>query len=1510
MKHSRATSFLIWVLLAFSHCTLATPVLLPLTPEQGLSQGTVSNMMLDQDGFLWLSTQGGLNRYDSTRVIQLTNEAQTLQDALFSSTLQQEDGSIWVATNSAGIYRYNRQQGWLEKKFDMPTIAEHHQLQVVTDMISYSANQLLVSTNQALFLLHLDTGDMTLLYRLPGDSSIERFIRSLYVHEGRIFIGTHNQLLTLDPATHQVQSIPYLPADATDNQRHIKFFSVKDQQLWIGAVEGLYSIPLDSITAYLETAEPVNAQMRFAERNIWHVEWIDDEAIIATELGLYQFQPHYNHHQFLWGFSDSNFELTDNNIISLVRDRSGGFWLGTRYDGAYYWHPRSAAFSHLGHAGGDNSFTDLRVFAIKETEPNHLWVGTSNGLNRLDLLQGSVERFLKNPDPKAFLHETSIISLFPKNEHQVYFSSPYGLFLFDATNNHLLPLPLQNEQQQDVLREGARSFWQDRTGAFWFVQEQDFYQYRPDTGQLQPVTGLKPLDPNLFGGFLGYMPGSDQQILLTSADQLWLYNLVSEQLTLVYEASNMNPGLFRTADNVLVDHQQRLWVAFNGIGLLIFSLPDFTLQHHFHQHNGLESNLVFSLQQDNHGFIWYANHHGLFRMHADNFHIERFSKDDGLITHEYNGRAGLKLQDGRLAYGSMRGLTLIQPEQLLAVASTPKAVITELSLLDGRFSTPYGLLNDQRFSLPHDAEGLKLHFSSMNFRDKNKTRFRIWLEGKQQFSFPEQADTQIIIPKLPAGDYLFHVVSISPITGEESAPARLHLSIPPAWWASIWAYTFYTVVVFVIALLWLRNRQQHQRMLATAHRKVRASEQRLKLALAAVDSGAWEWLAKQNSLYANRVHTMLGYREALNPLTLEQHLSLIHPEDKAGFLQNWQRFTEQEDISFDHTYRLQHKDGHWLWFRDIGKIAELDDNKQVIRVMGTYSNITETRASQEKARLFGEAFQKTRDWVVILDDKQRMIAANQSFADAFGAVEHYMNNPQTHHLGISLDRRRYYTKLLNDFTVNQHWQGEELIVTPDGRERPTLINISAVGDQQKVGFFVLVFTDITDQKLAEDELRYLANYDALTGLPNRALLMDRIHHGIENAKRSKRSLALCFLDLDKFKQINDSLGHDIGDLLLKEVARRLNLTLRESDTVARLGGDEFVVLLEGYKNHDNINHVSRKMLHIIGEPMQLGPHTVAVSPSIGIAVYPDDAYTAIELLKHADVAMYHAKETGRNNFQFFTKEMNDKAHMQLARETRLRKAFQQHEFVNYYQPIIHSADKTVVGVEVLLRWYSSDGVVSPAEFIPLAEDLSLIIPMTHALLDRALADLQHWRSFGHQLYLSVNLSARHLEHQTLAEQTAALLAKFQLPADCLRFEVTESALMRDHESAIATMHELGELGIKLALDDFGTGYSSLKYLKELPINAIKIDRSFVKDIGIDQNDEVIIDTMLNMAESLGMYCVAEGVETEQQLAFFTERECYLIQGYFFAQPMPAVQLLHLLQSKRFGSGPANQPESL
>lgn len=1480
--------------------TIAAPLLRPLTPDQGLSQGSVRDLLLDNDGFLWLATDGGINRYDSTRINHINAEGYQLRELPFNKLLQDSSGRIWAASAHAGIYLFNPDSAVFELFMPMPKPANNEQAAPgsIISILEYDKETLLFLMDDALYRLPLSTATPQRLFSLSEQGVENGWLRTALVKDGNIFIGAFNGLYFLDYANQKVTLLPHLtPAMAAaentnhDDQKHVKYLELKHGRIWIGTVEGLYSIATADIQQYLQHEHIYTPQQHVSRHNIWQLLWHEEQALLATEQGLYQFNPADNSIALLLQLTQSGLGLFDNNILDIVADNYGGYWLGSRDDGAYYWHPRSAAFSSISRlADSQNSLSSEKVYSLKAADNHILWIGTSNGLNRLDLASGEITQYLVNSDTKAVWHSGTILTIFPLSDTQLWLQTASGLRLLDINENQLSLPPGNNDTDTQLLASSVRFAYRFNK-QFYFAIDNAYYRYQPDSGALEPLPELDRVFGNLiFGGFIGETakPG---QLLLSAADQLWLYDTTQRQVSLLYQYPHYQPELNRQADAMVSDNYGTLWVGFASHGLMGFDLDSLQLKHSL----SVADN-AYGLQRDEQGYIWFSSHKGLFRLDPQSLQAEHFTKADGLPTHEYNGAASASLPDGKLAFGSMRGVTLVNTNALSTEALKPSAVITGISTQTGTQLQLHGNLNEHHINLSYQDFGIELNFSSMNFRDAHKMQYRFWLEGAQQLRYPAQQSSKVVFPQLSRGDYTFYVVAISPTNGQESEPARIFLHVSASPWLSAWAILAYILLVLTVGgyLLSIRRKQHH--LIRQAHRKVRLSEQRLKQALASVDSGAWEWQAETNLFYASRVQQMLGYPENMNPMTLSQHEALIHPDDKANYTAQWQRFIQQPDQSFDCTFRMQHRDGHWLWFRDIGKATEQDEDSAVLRVLGTFSNITETRASQEKARLFGEAFQQTRDWVVILDHQQRVIAANQSFSTAFGSLEQYIDQPRTHHLGISLVRRRFYTKLLRSMQSGQHWQGEEQVITPDGRERPTLINISAIGEQQQT-FFVLVFTDITAQKMAEDELRYLANYDALTGLPNRALLMDRIYHGIDQARRDKRSLALCFIDLDKFKQINDSLGHDIGDLLLKEVAKRLTSTLRDSDTVARLGGDEFVILLEGYKNDDNISHVARKMLTVVSEPMQLGTHTVGVSPSIGIAVYPEDAINATELLKHADVAMYHAKEAGRNNYQFFTAEMNEKAHMRLARETRLRNALHSDEFVNFYQPIINSQTNCIVGAEVLLRWQSSEGLISPAEFIPLSEELRLIIKMTQQLLERALADLKKWHNSGHQLYLSVNLSTQHLEQPSLAEHTRSLLQKYDLPACCLRFEVTESALMRDHRSAIDTMLALSELGIQLALDDFGTGYSSLKYLKELPIDGIKIDRSFVQDIGIDSSDETIIEAMLSMANSLGMYCVAEGVETEQQLAFFSRRQCYLIQGYLFARPMPEQDMFAFLQQE-------------
>ncbi|WP_372625262.1 EAL domain-containing protein [Arsukibacterium sp.] len=1496
-----ARTLMFGLLLIFSSPSVAKVALLqPLTPDQGLSQSTVFDLMIDSNGFLWVATQGGINRFDANKVNRITAAEHNLDDVSFTKVIEDQQGRIWAAAETIGIYLYDDNNSHFNLFKAITNNKETTQNFYIHYLLDEDAQHLLFAMNDEVYRLNKDTGQSSLLISLQEYLGKDDIPRTLLLNGQYLLIGTSNGLIQYNLSSGEHRAIPFLDKQTVGkDQLNVKYLHLHADRLFIGTVEGLYSIALTSLTAAAtgadNTATPANTKLHIADYNIWQMLWQGNEALVATEQGLFTYNNDDNTLQFLLRFSDSNLGIFDDNIRDIAADDFGGFWLASRDDGAYYWHPRSLAFEHLSRQSslGEQLSNDKIYQMAAEADSNNLWLGTSNGLNKINVVTGATSSYFVSADPKAVWHPGTVEQLFldPNNPNWLWFVSSTGLNLFDTRSNELLPLPVADETLRKLL---GYNFYnvenhQGQTRLYFYFEDK-IYRYTPATGMISELEIFQQMPLYYYAGIVGALPGKPDELLVAASDQLWIYNSRLNKISLFYQTSNYRPEVYRYADSMVVDDYGILWVGINSVGLLGFDSESLTLKHHFTVNDKLMAQQVYALQKDQAGNIWFSSHSGLSRLQPDTLQIEHFTKTDGLRVHEYNGDASARLADGRIAFGSMRGVTLVDPAKLAISEPLPKVNITDINVLSGDFKNQSGILNKKVFQLDHDDLGIQLQFSAMHFRDNHKMRYRFWLEGSDKLNYPEQKANNVVFPRLRSGDYRFHVVAIAPYTGKESDIVSVNLKIKPAPWRSPWALTFYAIIGLALFYHLYRLRREQQRIISEAHQEVSTSEQRLKQALASVNSGAFEWHEDKNSLYGSRMQLMLGYSEQMNTITLQQHQSLIHPEDRENYQQQWQRFLQHPDASFDLTYRLKHKNGQWLWFRDQGRATALDSNQQVIRVSGTYSNITETRANMEKAKLFGEAFQQTRDWVVILDCKQRVIAANQSFSVAFGSVEQYLDNPRTHHLGISLVRRRFYTKLLQELTAGAHWQGEEQVITPDGRERPTLINISAIGEQQQVAFYVLVFTDITAQKMAEEELRYLANYDALTGLPNRALLMDRILHAMEQSRREKKALALCFIDLDKFKQVNDSLGHDIGDLLLKEVARRLGLSLRERDTVARLGGDEFVVLLEGYRRGENVSMVARKMLSVVSEPMQLGPHTVGVSPSIGIALYPDDALTAQELLKHADVAMYHAKEAGRNNFQFFTTEMNEKAHMQLARETRLRKAHQNNEFFNVYQPIVDSSKQQMVGAEVLMRWQSADGVVSPVDFIPLAEELRLIVSMTQQLLERALADLSQWRQDGIDIYLSVNLSPQHLEQSNLASHTSALLHKYGIPASCLRFEVTESALMNDQQSAIETMLALSALGIQLALDDFGTGYSSLKYLKQLPIDAIKIDRSFVSDIGIDKSDETIIDAMLSMASSLGMYCIAEGVETSEQLAFFTERQCSLIQGYFFSKPLPAAEI--------------------
>jgi diguanylate cyclase (GGDEF)-like protein/PAS domain S-box-containing protein len=447
--------------------------------------------------------------------------------------------------------------------------------------------------------------------------------------------------------------------------------------------------------------------------------------------------------------------------------------------------------------------------------------------------------------------------------------------------------------------------------------------------------------------------------------------------------------------------------------------------------------------------------------------------------------------------------------------------------------------------------------------------------------------------------------------------------------------------------------------------------------------------------------------------------------------------------------------------------------------------------------------------------------------------------------------------------------------------------------------------EITEHKRVEQTLTRLTHYESLTGLPNRALLGDRLNHAIARADRSGSLLAVMILDLDNFKEINDALGQAVGDLVLTEAARRLQSCLRSIDTLARLGDDEFAVLLEGVPDFEEISQVAQRLLGVVAERAEVAGHELYLSASIGLAVYPVDDQDADALLRNAHLAMHHAKREGRNNFQRFSHDMATRTERHAELKIRLRRALERHEFTLYYQPVVALPKGHPIGAEALIRWRDKERMVSPAEFIPIAEESGLIVPIGLWVLREACAQCRIWLDLGHAaMQVSVNLSPRQFRQKDIVRSIEDILVQTRLPGRCLELEITETTIMHSTAHTIGALHDLTALGVRISVDDFGTGYSSLAYLHRFPVHKLKIDQSFVRDIGADRADTALVGTMVALARQLKLTSVAEGVETQEQLAFLLETGCDAGQGYLFSPPRTASELTALLGPK--ASGAANE----
>jgi len=665
--------------------------------------------------------------------------------------------------------------------------------------------------------------------------------------------------------------------------------------------------------------------------------------------------------------------------------------------------------------------------------------------------------------------------------------------------------------------------------------------------------------------------------------------------------------------------------------------------------------------------------------------------------------------------------------------------------------------------------------------------------------------------------------------------------------------------------------------------------------------GSWELdLLRGELRWSDEVYRIFELDPARFSPSYENFLSVIHPGDRDRVNQAYTQSLENYQ-PYDIVHRLQFADGRTKWVHE-HCISEFDASGEPLRSVGAVQDITEQYLAAEQLRIAAATFE-AQEAILITDPDANVLRVNQAFEglSGYSAEELLGKNPRV--LQSGRHDKAFYQAMWSELLDTGKWSGEIWDRRKDGEIYPKFMTITAVyDDHHQLTHYVAMSSDISQRKQSEQEIHQLAFYDPLTKLPNRRLLLDRLRQAMAISTRSSRHGAVLFLDLDHFKTINDTQGHAMGDLLLIEVARRLQGCVREGDGVARLGGDEFLVLLEDMSAQPDeaatqTELVAEKIRYELNQPYMLKDYECHITPSIGISLFRGHLENVEELLKHADIAMYQAKAAGRNAIRFFDPQMQVALDVRSALEARLRSALPMQQFRLYYQAQVDSHGKAT-GAEVLLRWeHPVLGLVSPVQFIPLAEETGLIVPIGLWVLQTACAQLKAWQrdALTRDLTLAVNVSAKQFHRADFVAQVQQVLLESGAKPSLLKLELTESTVLENVDDTIAKMREIKLLGVDFSMDDFGTGYSSLQYLKRLPLDQIKIDQSFVRDITSDPNDAAIVQAIIAMTEALGLNVIAEGVETGAQRDFLDKHGCHAFQGYLFSKPVVVKEFEALLK---------------
>ena len=1468
----------------FSSPTFATPATFDeslkfkhITAADGLSQSYVFDIIQDEDGYIWLATQDGLNKYDGAKFEYYRSnilDEHSLTDNYIRKLFKDSSGNIWVGTQN-GLSKYNK----LLDNFDNFTFNENDEnslldntvWDIYEDRVNETSgldipNNLWVSTAKGLHKFDSDNQQFirTKIRQPANNTSINlQEIKSIFHDKnGNYWFNSYdkgffvtNKNLSLDNSLHK-----QIKAQLGSETTQINKIIIVEKEYWLATNTGVYVLDeqyslKEQYTLAKADNPPVLARnMEVAgDSHIW----------VATDEGLKSINPlneTSKSHSYNAILSNSD----NQNIYSLLIDNTEKFWVGTT-DGLFVLNPistkiKSSNFLNNLSSKALNAFTSIN---------GDNWGATDN-----ELFQFNNDEIVKKLSLKF---DGNILHLTNDSLNLFFTTHTNKLYQYNLGSKKLIEhLVWASDSSYNYFN---RIFYKDST--IWFVDSSSILtSYNINNRSFKRYKSTEKISA----------------LFLDSNNVFWL--TTEENNILTFDDNGFQKFIFENHSNFSIKNtttiaisNEKIALGSSSQGVLIINkkIKSFRV---YNEENLLANNYISDIVVDLDNRFWVSTNKGISVIHNDG-NLQSFYKDYNIENFEYLFQSSLVDMRGNIYFGGNNGFHYFSPSELIEINQTLNLPVLSSLLIANKRISYTDNKNNQKYTLSSQINSLpiiklqhihspfSIEFVSPNAKLPSQLGYRYKLIGvDENWLETDSNNLRATYTNLNAGTYTFEVQAFDIYEPTIFKSKSIDIKILPPWWLSNSAVLIYTLIAFLV-LAYLLQQFRHKRLY---HLQIKASEERLKLSLWGSGDEMWDWNIKRGKIYRSNIWGILefpqdGKRNLGNEGDNETN---INQDDIARITHALEEHFDEKTEHFEATYRVKDKDNKWIWVLDRGKIVERDDNNKPTRMTGTLKDISQIKKADERLKLFAKCIENISDAVVIYDRKFNIVDVNKSFQRITGKVKQQM-------IGKQMGFTRYpesFTRDVKKHLLNKGgWHGEIESKRDNGDLYLTDLNIDIIRDENKsISHFVGVFSDITKRKETEAELRKLANSDTLTGLPNRSYFQANQARLVKN----KIPHALLVFDLDNFKKVNDSMGHEVGDLLLCKVANRIKTVGRKLDTVYRLGGDEFSIIIEDTNDIHTITTIAKDILQTIAQPLKLKNQEIVLYSSIGIVLYPEDGTSPQELLKNADTAMYHAKHTGGNQYQFFNGSMNKKAVKRLQIEGLIRHGLKEDFFSVFYQPKIEISTGKVAGMEALVRFETpSKGIISPVVFIPVSEETGQIIDIGETVLRKSCFATKEWIDAG--LFdgrIAVNLSAVQFTQPNLVGMIEGILKESQLPAKHLELEITEGTVMDSPQKAIETMLQIRAMGIHLSLDDFGTGYSSLAYLKKFPLNTLKIDKAFVDDIESSEQGRNMVATIVTIAHNLGLQVVAEGVETNQQLSFLSGLRCEQMQGYLYSKPLP------------------------